>query len=301
MDRTWYDGDVVTLRLPQRTELRHWPEQHDAVGVQHGPLTYSLKIGERYDRYAGDDTFPEYEVHATSPGTTASPLAPPHPPPGRRARSRQPLHPRHHSRPDHRRRPAHRRVDRGRRARCRTAAGRSRAQRRARGDRHPDPHGRGATARHGLPHRVPGGRAWTPEPPFRRLRNRNSGKVLAVDGMSTENSARVVQFDNTGTGDHAWQLVDRGEGWYLIRNGHSGKVLGVDGMSTANSARVVQYEDNGTADHLWTFVDNGDGWYRVRNRHSGKVLGVDNMSTGNSAQVVQYDDNGTADHLWRFL
>ncbi len=56
--RTWRDGDVVTLRLPQRTEVRPLPDQHGAVTVQHGPLTYSLKIGERYDRYAGDDTFP---------------------------------------------------------------------------------------------------------------------------------------------------------------------------------------------------------------------------------------------------
>lgn len=61
-----------------------------------------------------------------------------------------------------------------------------------------------------LPTASPDGRPWTPEPPYRRIENRHSRKVLAVDGMSTENSARVVQFANTGTGDHAWQLVDRG-------------------------------------------------------------------------------------------
>lgn len=76
VDRTWRDGDRVSLRLPQRTALRRWPDQHDAVSVQHGPLTYSLKIGERYERYADSDTFTEYEVHATSPwnyGLTPSP------------------------------------------------------------------------------------------------------------------------------------------------------------------------------------------------------------------------------------
>lgn len=145
------------------------------------------------------------------------------------------------------------------------------------------------------------GRQWTPEPPFRRVVNRHSGKVLAVDGMSTANSARVVQFDNTPTGDHAWQLLDRGDGWFLVRNGHSGKVLGVDGMSTADSAIVVQFEDNGTDDHLWRRLDNGDGWFRLQNKNSGKVLGVDRMSTANSAQVVQFADNGTDDHLWQLL
>ncbi|MYQ35240.1 RICIN domain-containing protein, partial [Streptomyces sp. SID4956] len=82
----------------------------------------------------------------------------------------------------------------------------------------------------------------------------HSGKVLGVDGMSTADSARVVQYEDNGTPDHLWTLADNGDGWYLIRNGHSGKVLGVDGMSTADSAQVVQFTDNGTADHLWRFI-----------------------------------------------
>ncbi|MBI0383839.1 glycoside hydrolase family 127 protein, partial [Streptomyces albiflaviniger] len=46
VDRSWADGDVVTIRLPQRTTLRTWPAHHGAVSVDHGPLTYSLRIGE---------------------------------------------------------------------------------------------------------------------------------------------------------------------------------------------------------------------------------------------------------------
>ncbi len=75
--------------------------------------------------------------------------------------------------------------------------------------------------------------------------------MLGVDGMSTANSAIVVQYEDNGTDDHMWQLVDNGDGWYRIRNKNSGKVLGVDQMSTANSAQVVQFDDSGTADHLW--------------------------------------------------
>lgn len=86
------------------------------------------------------------------------------------------------------------------------------------------------------------------------IRNGHSGKIIGAEGGSTANSARIVQFDDDGRGDHLWQLVDRGEGWSLILNRHSGKVLGVDGMSTGNSAQVVQFEDNGTDDHLWQLV-----------------------------------------------
>ncbi|WP_395575681.1 beta-L-arabinofuranosidase domain-containing protein [Streptomyces sp. BK79] len=300
--RTWRGGDKVTMRLPQRTTLRHWPEQHDAVSVQRGPLTYSLKIGERYERYGGTDTFPEYAVHATSPwnyGLTPSPRT-------AVARDDGPV-------PDNpftqetvpvRITTEARRIEEWIADDERVVAPLQPGP--ARSDAPVEtvtliPMGAARLRITAFPTASPDGRPWTPEPPFRRVQNKHSGKVLAVDGMSLDNSARVVQFDNSGTSDHAWQLVDRGEGWYLIRNGNSGKVLGVDGMSTADSARVVQFEDNGTADHLWTLVDNGDGWYRIRNQHSGKVLGVDGMSTANSAQVVQFADNGTADHLWRFL
>ncbi|PTL84836.1 beta-L-arabinofuranosidase domain-containing protein [Vitiosangium sp. GDMCC 1.1324] len=130
-----------------------------------------------------------------------------------------------------------------------------------------------------------------------RIQNLNSGKVLGVAGMSTADSAQVVQFGDTGTADHLWRLIP--DGTVRIQNRNSGKVLGVDGMSTADSAIVVQYEDNGTEDHLWQFLPDASGWFRIRNVHSGKVLGVDGMSTADSAQVVQFGDTGTADHLWR--
>jgi hypothetical protein len=67
LDRTSADGDVVRLRLPQRTNLRTWTANRDAVSVHLGPLTYSLRIGEDYVRYGGTDAFPGYAVHATGP------------------------------------------------------------------------------------------------------------------------------------------------------------------------------------------------------------------------------------------
>ncbi|MGY0020216.1 RICIN domain-containing protein [Streptomyces sp. YJ-C3] len=298
--RTWRTGDRVTLRLPQRTTLRTWSGNHDSVSVDHGPLTYSLKIAEKYVRTGGDDTFPEYDVHAASawnyglvPGSsptlrrTAGPL-PANPftldgtPVTLAARAR--------------RIPEWIADDEQVVAPLQPSPARSRA-----GVETVTlvPMGAARLRVTSFPTAGPDGHAWTPEPPYRRIQNKHSGKVLAVDSMSTANDARVVQFDNSGTGDHAWQLIDAGGGKLRIRNGQSGKYLVVEGSSTTDSARVVQYEDNGRADLLWTRVDQGDGWFLLRNEHSGKVLGVDGMSTANSAQVVQFADNGTEDHLWR--
>ncbi|MFI0235921.1 beta-L-arabinofuranosidase domain-containing protein [Streptomyces sp. NPDC016845] len=298
--RTWRTGDRVTLRLPQRTTLRTWSRNHDSVSVDHGPLTYSLKITEKYVRTGGDDTFPEYDVHAASawnyglvPGSTPTLRRRPGPLPGNpftldsapvtlAARAR--------------RLPEWIADDEHVVAPLQPSPARSRA---AVETVTLVPMGAARLRVTSFPTAAPDGRPWTPEAPYRRIRNKHSGKVLAVDSMSTDNDARVVQFDDSGTGDHAWQLLDAGGGRLRIRNGQSGKCLSIKGGSAADSAWAVQYEDDGRPDLLWTRVDQGDGWFLLRNEHSGKVLGVDGMSTANSAQVVQFADNGTEDHLWR--
>ncbi|MFF0057892.1 RICIN domain-containing protein [Streptomyces microflavus] len=306
IDRTWSSGDRVTLRLPQRTAVRTWAENHGSVSVDHGPLTYSLRIGERYERIGGSDAFPEYAVHATSPWNYGLVLDPARPTADLRHRStgRAPGdNPFTHSGTPltvtarARRIPEWTADDEHVVAPLRASPARS---------TEPVeevtlvPMGAARLRITSFPTAAPEAEPWLADRWY-RISNRHSGKVLGVDGMSTANSAHVVQFGDTGTADHLWRLVANGDGWYRIRNRHSGKVLGVDLMSTANSAHVVQFDDNDTADHLWQLVPDGAGWYRIRNRNSDKVLGVDGMSTADSAHVVQYDDNGTADHLWRLL
>jgi hypothetical protein len=307
VNRTWASGDKVTLRLPQRTTVRTWSGNHGSVSVDRGPLTYSLLIGEQYDRYTGTDQFPEYAVHATTPwnyGLAVDPAAPTASLTVHSAGGTLAANPfTHEGNPL-----------------TITAPARRIAEWTADGDHVVTPlqdspalstaavetvtlipMGAARLRISSFPLASPTGKAWIPGGAFHRIQNRNSTKVLGVDRMSTADSAQVVQFADSGTADHLWQVVDNGDGWSRIVNQNSGKVLGVDQMSTADSARVVQFSDNGTADHLWQFVDNGDGWYRIKNRNSGKVLGVDGMSTADSALVVQFADSGTADHLWRLL
>jgi hypothetical protein len=67
MEREWKDGDTVSLRLPMRVSIQKWEKNHDAVSVNYGPLTFSLKIGERWARCGGTDAWPELEVFPTTP------------------------------------------------------------------------------------------------------------------------------------------------------------------------------------------------------------------------------------------
>ncbi|MFF6956804.1 glutaminase domain-containing protein [Streptomyces sp. NPDC008317] len=134
-----------------------------------------------------------------------------------------------------------------------------------------------------------------------RIQNRNSGKVLAVSGMSRADTAEVTQYADNGTADHVWTVLDNGDGTVRIINRNSGKALAVHDQSLDDGAHVQQYQDNGTPDHLWRIVDNGDGWKKIVNVRSGKVLAVDGMSQADAAQVTQWTDNGSADHLWRMI
>jgi len=65
--RTWRDGDRVRLHLPMSISARTWEKTANSVSIDCGPLTYSLKIGERWQRYKGTDEWPAFEVFPTTP------------------------------------------------------------------------------------------------------------------------------------------------------------------------------------------------------------------------------------------
>jgi hypothetical protein len=67
LDRTWKNGDRLSLRLPMKISVRKWAQNHNSVSVDYGPLTFSLKIGERYAPYGGTPAWPEFEVFPASP------------------------------------------------------------------------------------------------------------------------------------------------------------------------------------------------------------------------------------------
>jgi len=67
INRQWSDGDEISLRLPMKIWLRVWSRNGDSLSVNLGPLTFSLRIGERYVRVGGTERWPELEIHPTTP------------------------------------------------------------------------------------------------------------------------------------------------------------------------------------------------------------------------------------------
>jgi len=81
LTKTWKNGDKVTLHLPMQLKVRQWAQNKNSVSVNYGPLTYSLKIDEKYIKedskktaigdsrwQAGADPnkWPSYEIHPAS-------------------------------------------------------------------------------------------------------------------------------------------------------------------------------------------------------------------------------------------
>ncbi len=69
LHRTFKPGDVITLTLPMKLALSHWP-QH-GIGIEHGPLVYSLPIDAHWTstvvpRYSTEE-FPAWETTPQSP------------------------------------------------------------------------------------------------------------------------------------------------------------------------------------------------------------------------------------------
>jgi hypothetical protein len=67
LDREWKDGDTVELQLPMHMTVRKWPKNQNSVSVDYGPLTFALKIGEKWIRYGNNDAWPEWEVYPATP------------------------------------------------------------------------------------------------------------------------------------------------------------------------------------------------------------------------------------------
>lgn len=49
IENTWKDGDEIDLKLPMEITVSKWAENNNSISVNDGPLTFSLKIKERFE------------------------------------------------------------------------------------------------------------------------------------------------------------------------------------------------------------------------------------------------------------
>jgi hypothetical protein len=67
MNRTWDPDDRIEIKFPMELRIRTWRGNHNSVSIDRGPLTYSLRITERYVRHGGTDAWPAWDIFPDSP------------------------------------------------------------------------------------------------------------------------------------------------------------------------------------------------------------------------------------------
>ena len=70
IDRTWRQGDQLTLAMPMKLKVNCWDKNQNSVSINRGPLTYSVKIGEKYVQHRNQDPkvpWPAWEIIPTTP------------------------------------------------------------------------------------------------------------------------------------------------------------------------------------------------------------------------------------------
>jgi len=69
MNREFHPGDRITLTLPMKTALSHWPD--NGAGIEHGPLVYSLPVKEEWTPVVeakwSTPEFPEWNALPATP------------------------------------------------------------------------------------------------------------------------------------------------------------------------------------------------------------------------------------------
>lgn len=125
-------------------------------------------------------------------------------------------------------------------------------------------------------------------PATAKLVNRNSGLAMDVDGASTSDGGRIIQWGWSGGDNQKWQLVPVHDGSFRLKNVHSGKLLDNPGRSHVNGEPLDQWTDAHGTNQWWRLVPAATaGYYRLVNGESGLCLDVAGSSTSAGSQLVQ--------------
>ncbi|NKE63619.1 lectin [Lentzea sp. PSKA42] len=132
-----------------------------------------------------------------------------------------------------------------------------------------------------------------------RLVNRNSGKVLDVNGAGTADGAKVIQWTSTGSVNQQWQLVPNADGSFRLTARHSGRLLRSPGSSQGE--QLDQWSDTSSDNQWWKVVDAGGGYVNLVNVRNGLYVDVDGSSQADGAKVIQWPANGVANQQWQIV
>ncbi|MFF5985172.1 RICIN domain-containing protein [Streptomyces olindensis] len=135
-----------------------------------------------------------------------------------------------------------------------------------------------------------------------KLVNRNSAKVMEVEGSAASDGGAVIQYDWSGSPNQQWRLLPDHDGSFRLSNVNSGKVLDNPGSSTTAGTALDQWSDTNSPNQWWRLVPASTaGYYRLVNVRSGLCADVQSNSTANRAKVIQWPSTTGSNQEWQLV
>lgn len=133
------------------------------------------------------------------------------------------------------------------------------------------------------------------------LTNHNSGKVLTVENLSTNDGTPILQWDNTPPGNPLWVFthVNGSKCFKISLSDHEG-LLSVPSKNTSNGTPLLQKNDVGTSNQQWQVVQvsSNSQYVKIVNCWNHKVLSIQNQSLDRGVPAIQEDDSGKPSQQW---
>lgn len=126
-----------------------------------------------------------------------------------------------------------------------------------------------------------------------RLKAKNSGKYIAVDGSLTSDGALIEQQSSVSyAGADQWRVTTVGKTHKFV-NVRSGKCLSLSSESSSNGVTTVQKTCSTSTLQEFELSETW-GAFALRTKFTGMALEVAGGSTSNDARIQQYAWDGSA-------
>lgn len=122
-----------------------------------------------------------------------------------------------------------------------------------------------------------------------KIKVNQTGKYLAIEGMSKDNGARLVQWDFVDQGNHKFFVQELGGGDYQISALHSNKYINAARQSKADGTAVIQWDWANQDNVKWKIVyraknEGAVGGWVIKNKNADAPLCLNNMFSKNNGE-----------------
>ncbi|CAF0861075.1 unnamed protein product [Rotaria sordida] len=132
---------------------------------------------------------------------------------------------------------------------------------------------------------------------------------MEIEGASTTERARVLQWPDNGGDWQKWHVQYSGHGQYRLLAAHSRQALDAYGWQTNNGAPLIQAAYHAGDNQLWKIneVDGAPGVVQLISVHSlnqpgpAKLVSVPASSTAAGIQLHLWEEVNNADQKWKMI